>query len=114
MTRVLSTEATWPHAVTIDGTLIVPGLRVIDGNIDVGTVTSLDLIDSAGTSWWNVQRDCGGTSMMDGSRLRTRLMTNSFGMLIASEVCDCGTRGCDCGCVLGNYPCEHGEAGAGC
>jgi len=29
-------------------------------------------------------------------------------------ICRCGDPRCDCGCLPGNYPCEHGSMGEGC
>src|SRR5262245_52632588 len=29
-------------------------------------------------------------------------------------LCQCGDATCTCDCIPGNYPCEHGTAGAGC
>ena len=29
-------------------------------------------------------------------------------------ICDCGDPTCGCGCIPGNYPCEHGSMGEGC
>lgn len=103
----------WPKAATLDGVTVVEGLRVLDYNLDLGTVTGVQSIDNVGTPWFTVTLDRGGKSMMDGLRMWTRLRTSS-GLLIAANQCDCGDLDCDCGCVMGNYPCEHGSAGAGC
>ena len=69
--------ADWPVARTIDGVTVVEGLRVLDYNIDPGTVHSVDHIAQDGTPWFNIALDKGGMSMMDGLRMWTRLRTNS-------------------------------------
>src|SRR5262245_25852836 len=74
----------WPMADTIDGVRVVPGLRVIDYNMDRGVVDSLDHVDNVGTPWFRIIRDKGGWSTMDGLRLWTRLRTNR-----GTETADC-------------------------
>jgi hypothetical protein len=35
-------------------------------------------------------------------------------VVVDASTCDCGDPACGCGCIPGNYPCEHGSVGAGC
>lgn len=98
----------WPVALTIDRVRVTEGLRVIDYNLDLGTVKSVDFVANNGIPWFNVALDKGGTSQMDGGRMWTRLNTNA-GWLIAANHCRCGDLRCDCGCVIGTAPCEHGQ-----
>lgn len=76
---------------TIDGVPVTPGLRVIDYNMDLGTVDSVDHVSFASSSdaepsvcWFKVMLDKGGWSMMDGLRLWTKVRTNS-GLIDASD-----------------------------
>lgn len=89
-----------PHGnLTADGVLIVPGLRVLDNNYDVGTVT-LDEHDGdhgrANEHWYRVELDYipgapdysgnrhGGYRVMNGERLSTTLR-NADGRRVTVE-----------------------------
>ena len=69
----------WPVAqFTIDGVPVTRGLRVWDYDLNLGTVTGVTHVEplregqTVATVWFQVTRDKGGASMMDGSRLWTR------------------------------------------
>lgn len=36
------------------------------------------------------------------------------GIALVRPICVCGDPACTCGCIPGDYPCEHGTAGDGC
>ena len=77
---------TWPVARTANGVLIVPGLRVWDNDLKLGTV--LDVLpdmernhnpnngpvwpaEGSTTPWFRVQVDGGHADSFDGSRMTT-------------------------------------------
>jgi hypothetical protein len=43
-----------------------------------------------------------------------RASDHLYGVNRKPATCGCGDPACWCGCVPGNYPCEHGSLGAGC
>jgi len=101
------------RARTIDNVPVIQGLRVIDYNLDTGSVHSVNHVTAQGVAWFDITLDKGGRSTMDGGRLWTRLATNS-GTMVAAAPCDCNDVNCSCDCRIGNYLCEHGSAGEGC
>jgi hypothetical protein len=78
------TEFNPTRARTIDGVLVTEGLRVIDYDLNKGEVRAADHIAADGTAWFRITLDRGGSSVMDGLRMWTRLRTDS-GVLVAAE-----------------------------
>ena len=58
-------------------------------------------------AWWSLTR--AGHPLTEVAQVEARPTLNPVG-----PICRCGDPRCDCGCLPGGYPCEHGSVGEGC